>query len=207
MAHNPHFGKKPRFLQGFRSPERVSRYRNADFLPRERPGGIGIQKCRFLAKRRSANAFPNRLRRSEERNAAAFIPPLFNGTEERRKASPFAARFTPTRAATRWRVSPFTPPSPSLQPVETGTISNFPNAHTFSRVVCQLLVSRLRLRGAGFSPPEQTQHRPEPVTSYTIGITRPSPAFPLWPPPRESGRARPRPRGSAPRRVRSGGRP
>ena len=75
------------------------------------------------------------------------------------------------------------------------------------RVVCQLLVSRLRLRGAGFSPPEQTQHRPEPVTSYTIGITRPSPAFPLWPPPRESGRARPRPRGSAPRRARSGGRP
>ena len=113
---NPHFGKKPRFLQGFRSPERVSRYRNADFLPRECPGGIGIQKCRFLAKRRSANAFPNRLRRSEERNAAAFIPPLFNGTEERRKASPFAARFTPTRAATRWRVSPFTPPSPSLHP-------------------------------------------------------------------------------------------
>ena len=74
-------------------------------------------------------------------------------------------------------------------------------------VVCQLLVSRLRLRGAGFSPPEQTQHRPEPVTSYTIGITRPSPAFPLWPPPRESGRVRPRPRGSAPRRARSGGRP
>ncbi len=81
------------------------------------PGGvIGIQKCRFLAKRRSANAFLDRPRRSEERNAAAFIPPLSNGTEEREKASPFAARFTPTRAATRWRVSPFTPPSPCLHP-------------------------------------------------------------------------------------------
>ena len=78
--------------------------------------GFALQKCRFLAKRRSANAFLNRLRRSEGCNAAAFIPPLSNGTEERGKASPFATRFTPTRAATRWRVSPFTPPSPSLHP-------------------------------------------------------------------------------------------
>lgn len=110
LARNPDSCRVSGVRKGFRATEMpISCHESV----RE---GIGIQKFRFLAKRRSANTFPNRLRRSEERNAAAFIPPLFNGTEERRKASPFAARFTPTRAATRWRVSPFTPPSPSLHP-------------------------------------------------------------------------------------------
>ena len=49
-------------------------------------------------------------------------------------------------------------------------------------VVCRLLVSRLRLRGAGFSPPEQTQHHLEPVAFYTMSITPPSRASPRWPP-------------------------
>ena len=110
LARNPDSCKISGFRKGFRATGMpISCHESAR-------GVIGIQKCRFLAKRRSANAFLNRLRRSEERNAAAFIPPLFNGTEEREKASPFATRFTPTRAATRWRVSPphpaFAVPSP-----------------------------------------------------------------------------------------------
>lgn len=99
--------------------------------------GFALQKCRFLAKRRSANAFLDRLRRSEERNAAAFIPPLSNGTEERGKASPFAARFTPTRAATPWRVSPsprlrlaFTPPTPSATPTPSPCLYLPPCPHS-----------------------------------------------------------------------------
>ena len=114
LARNPDSCRVSRARKGFRATEMpISCHESAR-------GVIGIQKCRFLAKHRSANAFLDHLRRSEERNAAAFIPPLFNGTEERGKASPFASpfatRFTPTRAATRWRVSPFTPPSPSLHP-------------------------------------------------------------------------------------------
>ena len=58
----------------------------------------------------------------------------------------------------------------------------FPSSTKTWLVVCRLLVSRLRLRGAGFSPPERTQHHPEPVASYTIGITQPFPVFPLSPP-------------------------
>ena len=49
-------------------------------------------------------------------------------------------------------------------------------------VVCRLLVSRLRLRGAGFSPPERTQHHPEPVAFYTMRVTPPYRASPRWPP-------------------------
>ena len=100
LARNPDSCRVSRVRKGFRATEtRFSCHESVR-------GVIGIQKCRFLAKRRSANAFLDRLRRPEERNSAAFIPPLFNGTEERGKASPFATRFTPTRAATPWRVSP-----------------------------------------------------------------------------------------------------
>ena len=109
LARNPDSCRVSRVRKGFRATEMpISCHESVR-------GVIALQKCRFLAKRRSANAFPDRLRRSEERNAAAFIPPLSNGTEGE-KARPFATRFTPTRAATRWRVSPFTPPSPSLHP-------------------------------------------------------------------------------------------
>lgn len=52
----------------------------------------------------------------------------------------------------------------------------------WKRIVCRKLVSRLRSRGAGFSPPEQTQHHPEPVAFYTMRITPPSRASPRWPP-------------------------
>ena len=53
---------------------------------------------------------------------------------------------------------------------------------TIAWVVCRLLVSRLRLRGAGFSPPERTQHHPEPVAFYTMRVTPPYRASPRWPP-------------------------
>ncbi len=50
-------------------------------------------------------------------------------------------------------------------------------------VVCRLLVSRLRLGGAGFSLPGQTKCCLEPTASYTAPPARqPSPASPrLWP--------------------------
>ena len=131
LARNPDSCRVSRVRKGFRATEMpISCHESAR-------GVIALQKCRFLAKRRSANAFLDRLRRSEERNAAAFIPPLSNGTEERGKASPFAARFTPTRAATPWRVSPsprlrlaFTPPTPSATPTPSPCLYLPPCPHS-----------------------------------------------------------------------------
>lgn len=95
----------------------------------------------------------------------------------------------------------------SSEPSERNLVENKKSPATVNKytAVCRSLASRLRLRGAGYSPPKQTQRHPESATPCTIGVTRPSPASPMavllgsW-------RAPPRRRESAPGRARGGGR-
>lgn len=67
-----------------------------------------------------------------------------------------------------------------LEDIEDEEVFALCKIHTHLSVVCRLLVSRLRLGGAGFSPPEQTEHRLEP--SFYTSITQPSQASPRWRP-------------------------
>lgn len=118
LARNPDSCRVSGFRKGFRATGMpISCHESAR-------GVIGIQKCRFLAKRRSANAFLDRLRRSEERNTAAFLSLRFLMGRRKGKRpvpSPLASHRPERQHGGESAPSPrlrrlLTPPTPSATP-------------------------------------------------------------------------------------------
>lgn len=104
---NPHFGKKPRFLQGFRSPERVSRYRNADFLPSAEARTLSRTAC-AAPKSATLPLLSPRFLMGQRKGGRPVPSPLASHRPERQHDGESA----PSPRLRR----PFTPPTPSATP-------------------------------------------------------------------------------------------